>query len=228
MACTLQTTSTPSDAPKLSSTVPTSGIYPSTSAQSDGANLTVYAALLSGKFLTLGGEDRLSAIVGAGSELPLTLEPSSGSSPHYSLTMAAPDQQTDVTIHLSREKGEIDSIHLSVPGPFSLGATPMSLAPAQKLSIAVTPPPAAGESWIAYVDGPCTDGAFPLIASTQGGQLQIDPSALLRPKNAAGTCSVTVKIQHQATGKADAAFSAPFSSDIVGVQERRFLATFTW
>ncbi|WP_207749976.1 hypothetical protein, partial [Clostridioides difficile] len=46
-ACTIQT-STPVEQPKLSSTVATNAIYPSTSAQSDGTNLTVYAALLSG------------------------------------------------------------------------------------------------------------------------------------------------------------------------------------
>ena len=89
--------------PLPSSDFDTKAIYPSTSAQSDGANLTVYAALLAkNAFLKLGPTDTLSAVVGDAPEQPL-LSQGQTYEPHYFATVTAPQVKTDVTIFLRRD-----------------------------------------------------------------------------------------------------------------------------
>ncbi len=227
-ACTMAVHNDPPP-PKVTTAFTTAQLYPSVSAQSDGQNLTVYAALLGdGKFIQLGSTDKLGVVVGIAAEQPLTLQPNSGSSPHYSVSMVAPTVDTTVIVHLLRANGETDSIALLTPAAFTLGATPALLQRSQSLTVQVSPAPTidtkAKDSWIIYLSGPCVNGDVPIDATIQGSSLVFDLHTIQQIKDAPSTCAVTAKIQHQTLGKVDAAFKQPWPSDAIGVQERRFAA----
>lgn len=218
----------PKPLPLPSSDFATKAIYPSTSAQADGANLTVYAALLAqNAFLKLGPTDTLSATVGDAPEQPL-LSQGQTYEPHYFATVAAPTVKTDVTIVLRRDHGEVARIALTVPAPFSVSNTPTSVHSGDKVSLAIAPEPVDGDgSWWVILEGPCADRLV-LPGTFTNGKLVFDGSGLKQAKNAAASCEVTAKLQHFHVGKADDTFQQPFFSDVLGLQEQRFMATVTF
>lgn len=104
-ACTFENKADPppKELPRPSTDFTNSKIYVSSSAQDDGKNLTVYAALLGdGKFLKLGATDRLIAKIGAGPELVLQ---SQGQvyDPHYAGAVPSFKEAADVILTLDRE-----------------------------------------------------------------------------------------------------------------------------
>ncbi|HEX7604993.1 MAG TPA: hypothetical protein VF316_25425 [Polyangiaceae bacterium] len=218
----------PKPVPLPSSDFETKAIYPSTSAQADGANLTVYAALLAkNAFLKLGPTDALSVVVGDAPEQPL-LSQGQTYEPHYFATVTAPAAKTDVTIFLRRDKGEVAKIALTVPSPFTLSGAPASVHSGDKLSLGITPEPVDGDGgWWLILEGTCADRLY-MLATFTNGKLVFDGSTLKQAKNAAASCPVTAKVQHFYVGKADDAFQQPFFSDVVGLQEQRFSADLTY
>lgn len=229
-ACVIQSSSNPPprELPKPSTDFPTNKIYPSTSAQDDGTNLTVYAALLGGgKFLTLGATDRLVAKVGTGPELVLQSQGQTYD-PHYFATVTSPKDPMDVVVTLDREGSADDhSVTLHVPERFDLdGALPANIKQAVAFDVGVVPAPITDKTvWWALLDGDCVATNATSIASiTAQGKLHFQFDATTLKKDAT-SCAVTVKVQHVAMGKADDAFEQPFPTDMVGVRERRFKAT---
>ena len=215
----------PKPLPLPSSDFDTKAIYPSTSAQSDGTYLTVYAALLAkDAFLKLGPTDALSVAVGDAPEQPL-LSQGQTYDPHFFATVPAPKTKTDVTIFLRRAQGEVSKIALTVPSAFSVSGTPASVHAGDKVSLGIAPEPVVDDgAWWVILEGPCADRLY-MLATFANGKLVFDGSGLKRAKNAAASCAVTAKVQHFYVGKADAAFQQPFFSDVVGLQEQRFAAT---
>lgn len=237
VACSMHMDSSTPPPPTLSTEVATHDLYPSTSAQSDGQTLTVYAALLGkGHFVKIAAPDQLGAVIDGAPEQPLTLQPSSGSSPHYSLSVPAKTTETHVIIHLTRANQEVDSIALTVAPAFALGTTPQLIKDKSTVTVQVTPTPTIDQtktlferdSWDLYLDGPCVDASVPISGTIQGDSVSWNLSSMVRPKNAASSCAVTMKVQHMTIGKADAVFSQPWPTDVIGVQERRAASQFSY
>lgn len=229
-ACVVQSSSNPppKELPKPSTDFPTNKIYPSTSAQDDGTNLTVYAALLaSGKFLTLGATDRLVAKVGTGPEIVLQSQGQTYD-PHYFATVASTKDELDVVVTLDRAGTADDhSVTLHLPAGFDLdGALPSEVKQGIAFDVAVLPAPVKDESvWWAIAEGDCVQSNATSIASiTAQGKLHFQFDATTIKKDAT-SCTATVKVQHVEVGTVDPAFEKPFPTDTMGVRERRFKAT---
>jgi hypothetical protein len=221
----------PKELPKPSTEFPNAKIYPSTSAQDDGKNLTLYAALLGdGKFLTLGTSDRLVARIDDGPELVLAAQ-GQVYDPHWFVSTPSTPDARDVQIVLDRAGTADDAkVELKVPPTFDLdGAAPASLKAGVAFDVAVTPAPKKDDGiWWAILEGDCVaTGATDIATITPTDRLSFTFATTAFAKDAKATsCNVTVKVQHVLTGKADAAFLQPSPIDALGLRERRFGATF--
>lgn len=230
-ACAIDTTNEPppKELPKPSTDFTNDKIYPSSSAQDDGKNLTVYAALLAnGKFLTLGTTDRLVAKVGAGPDVVLQ---SQGQvyDPHYFATVPTTKEKLDVVLTLDREGTANDAkVELHVPEAFDLdGSLPKDVKQGGTFELGVVPAPVKDDGiYWAIFEGDCVNtGATALGTITPQGKLSFAIGANTLKKDGAASCQATVKVQHVLTGKADSAFSQPSPLDAIGLRERRFTAT---
>lgn len=229
-ACVIKSDSTPppKELPKPSTDFATNKIYPSTSAQDDGTNMTVYAALLAnGKFLTLGATDRLVAKIGTGPELVLQSQGQTYD-PHYFATVTSTKDKLDVVVTLDRAGSADDhSVTLHVPAGFDLdGALPSEVKQGIGFDVGVLPAPVKDDSlWWAIAEGDCVATNATSIASiTTQGKLHFQFDATTIKKDAT-SCAATLKVQHVMTGTVDPAFEKPFPTDTMGVRELRFKAT---
>ncbi|CAN5781173.1 hypothetical protein BH09MYX1_BH09MYX1_19220 [soil metagenome] len=229
-ACSVDSTpvTTPKELPKASTDFATKQIYPSSSAQDDGANLTVYSALLSGgKFLDVSGTDRLVAKIGDGPDLVM-LSQGQTYDPHYVAAVPSTKAAVDVVLTLDRAGTADDAkVTLHLPPAFDLdGTLPSAIKIGTPFTVALVPPPVKedGVYW-AVLEGDCVNASTTAIATIDAGKLELLYAASSMKKDGASSCEVTVKVQHILLGTADAAFVQPSPTDAMGVRERRFTAT---
>jgi len=232
-ACAFETKSSsnppPKELPKPSTDFTNDKIYPSSSAQDDGTNLTVYAALLgAGKFLQLAPTDRLVAKIGTGPELVLQSQGQTYD-PHYSGAVPSSKEAVDVILTLDREGTANDAkVTLHLPAAFDLdGALPSDIKQGGAFELAVLPAPVKNDGiYWAIFEGDCVvSGATALGTITPAGKLSFTTNTTTVKKDGAASCTATVKVQHVLTGTADDVFINPSPLDAVGVRERRFTAT---
>lgn len=225
--CAAETSSEPAPKPlpRPSTDFATKDIYPSTSAQDDGTNLAIYAALLGdGRFLTLGATDRLTAKVGDGAELVLAAQGQTYD-PHWSTIVPSPKDAVDVVVTLDRAGDANDArVKLHVPPPFAFdGATPSDVAFDAKFDVAISPPAVKDETTVywAIVEGACVEANTTSDAVIDAGKLTFTvPKKAL--KSGTTSCDATVKVQHVQPGKVEGALQPPFPTDAIGLRERRF------
>ena len=225
--CSVESTPDPAprELPKPSTDFTTNQIYPSTSAQDDGTNLTVFAALLSGtKFLTLGPTDRLVAKVGDGPELVLASQGETYT-PHYVATLPSSKDAVDVVITLDRAGTADDAkVKLHVPSPFALdGTPPAELKAGASFQLGVTPAAVKDDTlYWALVEGTCVNPGATVLATVDQGKLGFVVPTSVFKKDAPASCDVAFRVQHIQAGKIEGAFSEPLPVDAIGLRERRF------
>ncbi len=232
-ACSLSSSSSPppgnDSGPHHSTEFTTDQLRPSMSAQSDGHNLTIFAAVMThdGSLVKVDGTDWLTASLDGSPDLLLDWQ--SDDPPHYVVKALAPTDATDAVVTLHRANGETDAVHLQVPGAFDLaGDIPTDVQRDQRVTLHVTPAPDPDGVWFVYADGPCAnygDAPSSFVAKPSGDTLTF--TAKLDDRVASGgSCTATMKVQHLTMGTADPTFAAGYPMDLLGVQERRFVVTF--
>jgi hypothetical protein len=223
------TTTTPKP-PPTSSTIATSAMWPSMSAQSDGASLKVYAAVLeSSDFIKLDAGDFFSAKVGD-RDVVMTVEPYTDGKVHYLATFASPTVATDVVIALHRGAGHTEALEskTSIAGAFEVtSAPPTSLKHGTLLALTVSPPPlpeTAADKMTVQFFGDCLEGDQPSFALTFDveGRASFDTAAVQLKKDATSGCDVGVQVRHETRGPADPAFANASIHPVEGLQTRGF------
>ena len=148
-------------------------ISPSLSAQSDGAQITVYAALFKGgAFLELSPGDTLTGTVG--SETHTLAEVKEGESIHYTATFAQPATPVQATVSFARADGRRggDSTVL-VPAPFTVATAPATVSHQGSVSLTLTG--IGVDELDTEVRGVCVkDGESQLYSPVQAGGARLD------------------------------------------------------
>jgi hypothetical protein len=233
--CILKTSDSSSSAPQkpppLSSTVQTSEVWPSLSAQSDGTSLKVYAAILkSSDFVKLDTGDYFTAQIGNADPVVLTLEPYTDGKVHYSATFPASGDAADVAIAFHRATGFVSApgSKVTVAAPFTVTSTPpATLKLGTLLTVSISPVPSTAASdndyWSIAVTGDCIDdgGPFRVSVDSETGNAQLDTS-LLKLKQGATGCDVGVQVRHETRGACDSAYNGASSHPVEGLQARVF------
>jgi hypothetical protein len=220
-----------------SSAVPTSDMWPSMSAQTQGGTVTVYAAVLQsgGSFLTLSDGDYFSAAVGDHAGL-LAMEP--GTPPgvvHYTANFPAPADSASVISGLIRagSNASAPSTQLVLAAPFEItSAPPASFKYGTTLAITIapasTPPPVTlSDYWSMDIIGPCmADNHEPSViaAPASDGTILFDTSQIPM-KQAEPGCAVSVQVRHETRGTGDPAYHS--GADVEGLQARLFATELT-
>lgn len=217
--------------PPLSSSVQTSDVWPSLSAQSDGSSVRVYAAILKGSdFVKLDTGDSFTAQIGNAEPVVLTLEPYTDDKIHYTASFPANADATNLAIALHRASGFVSApgSKVTVPAPFRITSTPPATVKlGSVLTVKIAPVPAAAATdtdyWSIAVTGSCIDGDAPIRVSvdSETGQAQLDTNVLKLKQGKTG-CDVGVQVRHETRGPADAAFNGASSHPVEGLQARYF------
>lgn len=221
--------------PIASSTLATSDMWPSMSAQSDGSSLKVYAAVLKGgDFVKLDAGDFFSAKVDD-QDVVMTIEPYTDGKVHYLATFPSPTTATDVVIALHRSAGRTEALQskTTVPSAFEItSAPPASFRLGAPLTLSIAPPPApppaatpasTGDQMTVQFFGTCLEDqpALPLTFDANGSAT-FDTNALHLKKDATAGCDVGVQVGHETSGPSDAAFANAAMNPVEGLQERGF------
>ena len=214
--------------PLASSTLATSDMWPSMSAQSDGSSLKVYAAVLKGSdFVKLDAGDFFSARVGD-QDVVMTIEPYTDGRVHYLATFPSPTSATDVVIALHRSAGRTEATQskTSVASPFEItSAPPASFKLGAPLTLTIAPAPAStGDHMTVQLFGACLEDnqpSFPLTFDANGSAV-FDTSAVRLKKGATAGCDVGVQVRHETRGPSDVAFANAAMNPVEGLQERGF------
>ncbi len=200
-------------------------MYPDASAQSFGDGIKVFVALhetLTGDFMVLSGNDRLTATLGS-ETVELTFDDSSGRVHYVGSFLTA--KAGVVTVQLLRDAPlRSATMTLPVAPSFAVTGAPTSIRLGDVVSFAVTPAPASG-SVAVYVSGACVlsaktadrPAALPVVAGTAkfaSSDLVVGVSP----------CDVTTHVREEAGGAVDPRFNGGAA---VGLQERSFVASFT-
>lgn len=228
-ACSAHTSPSTTSQEHSSTEFTTDKLHPSMSAQSDGQYLTVFGAVLAdgAGLVKVDGTDWLTASLDGGPDLVLDWQ--NDDPPHYTVKAVAPSKAVDAVVTLHRANGEVAHVNLHVPGAFDLtGTLPTDVKRDDLVTVHVSPAPDPTDTWFVYLDGTCANyGGNPPLWVVQPSGDALSFTAALDPHVATGaSCSATVKVQRVTYGSADATFGSTLPTDLLGVQERRFVVTF--
>lgn len=227
--CTVHASDTPKPSPS-SSTLATSEMWPSMSAQTDGQTVKVYAALLKGSDFVLLADGEYFTATFAGQSIVLQREPYvDGGKIHYFATFAAPAAANDVVIAFHRLSGKIEAAQsvTTIPAAFTITSpAPPSFKIGTTLNIAISPVPVTKMDGSDYMtvafNGDCLADSNPaMITFDVEGTAKVDTSKIVLKKGMTG-CDVGVQIRHETRGKSDVAFSEAVNHPVEGLQARSF------
>jgi hypothetical protein len=227
--CSHKDNGTGAPPPLTSGSIATTEMWASMSAQCyDTATIKVYASVLKGSdFISLDTGDAFTATVGS-QTLPLTLEPMTGASVHYTASFPASMQASNVTIALMRGAG-MQSAPMSktvVPAAFEITSpAPPTVAYTKPLSVTIAPPPVIAdiniERMAISISGSCLADHDPyLLTFDAQGTALFDLSVLQFAQGAMTGCDIGVQIRHEYNGPHDPAFGN--GPQVQGLQARNF------
>ena len=195
-------------------------ISPSLSAQSDGAQITVYAALFKGgAFLELSPGDTLTGTVG--SETHPLAEVKEGESIHYTATFAQPATPAQATVSFARADGRRggDSTVL-VPAPFTVATAPPATVSHQG-SVSLTLTGIGVDELDTEVRGVCVkDGQSELYSPVQAGGARLDFSTIPLADSNAPECDLELSLIARTLGTVDPHFAQTLDTTFEGDQRR--------
>lgn len=199
----------------------------SMSAQCDGNNLRVYAALLhdAGQFIRLDQGDYFTVRINGGPEIEMQTE-SDGVTLHYMASFPPNTDPTDALVALHRPSGKNGAplSQVRIAGGFSVAEPSASVKAGEGLYFRMSPAPASASDVRVELEGSCVNVATKLTARTAAdGRLFVDTTGVLKPN--LGGCDVTAHVRTETYGQVDSVFRRGMLNSIdamEGLQVRTF------